>query len=158
MANFPFFRFSYPNYYYHYYGNYNNANSKNSQLNLQKNSKTLALDRETSNKNNVQKNDVSGINTRNINNYYDDEDKNNQCCNQERTVKYKKTSSKYHSLGPIHFNNPFLQENLEEPIIEILGIELYLDDIIILGLLFFLYKEEVQDEMLFLVLILLLLT
>ncbi len=47
---------------------------------------------------------------------------------------------------------------MEEPIFEILGIELYLDDIIILGLLFFLYQEGVQDEMLFIALILLLLS
>lgn len=70
----------------------------------------------------------------------------------------KNKSSKYNSFGPIRFANPFLENNSNEPILEILGIELYLDDIIILGLLFFLYKEDVQDEILFLSLILLLLT
>lgn len=48
--------------------------------------------------------------------------------------------------------------NTEKPIIEILGIQLYQDDLIILGLLFFLYKEEVKDESLFISLILLLLS
>ena len=48
--------------------------------------------------------------------------------------------------------------DLEQPIIEILGIKLYQDDLIILGLLFFLYKEEVKDESLFVSLILLLLS
>ena len=70
----------------------------------------------------------------------------------------QKKSSKYNNFGPIHFASPFSLTNLEEPVLEISGIELYLDDIIILGLLFFLYKEDVQDEMLFLSLILLLLT
>ena len=70
----------------------------------------------------------------------------------------KKKSSKYNSFGPIRFANPFFENDLNEPIVEILGIQLYLDDIIILGLLFFLYKEDVHDEMLFLALVLLLLT
>ena len=48
--------------------------------------------------------------------------------------------------------------DLEQPIIEVLGIKLYQDDLIILGLLFFLYKEEVKDESLFISLILLLLS
>lgn len=66
-------------------------------------------------------------------------------------------SSRYYSFGPINFKNPFFSD-IENPIFEILGIELYLDDIIILGLLFFLYQEGVQDEMLFISLILLLLS
>ena len=65
-------------------------------------------------------------------------------------------SSRSYSFGPINFKNPFFND-IEEPIFEILGIQLYLDDIIILGLLFFLYQEGVQDEMLFIALILLLL-
>ena len=70
----------------------------------------------------------------------------------------KKKSSKYNSFGPIRFANPLFENDLNDPIVEILGIQLYLDDIIILGLLFFLYKEDVHDEMLFLTLVLLLLT
>lgn len=66
-------------------------------------------------------------------------------------------SSRLYSFGPVHFKNP-LFNNIEEPIFEILGIQLYLDDIIILGLLFFLYQEGVQDEMLYIALILLLLS
>ncbi len=66
-------------------------------------------------------------------------------------------SSDFYTFGPIRFKNPFFN-NIEEPIFEILGIELYLDDIIILGLLFFLYQEGVQDEMLFISLILLLIS
>lgn len=66
-------------------------------------------------------------------------------------------SSRSYNFGPIQFKNPFFSD-IEEPIFEILGIQLYLDDIIILGLLFFLYQEGVQDEMLFISLILLLLS
>lgn len=66
-------------------------------------------------------------------------------------------SSRYYSFGPIYFKNPFFND-VEEPIFEILGIQLFLDDIIILGLLFFLYQEGVQDEMLYIALILLLLS
>ena len=50
------------------------------------------------------------------------------------------------------------KSDLEQPIFEILGISIYLDDLIILGLLFFLYTENVQDEILFITLILLLLS
>ncbi len=77
---------------------------------------------------------------------------------QEENIENKKRSSKYNSFGPIHFTNPFFHTNLEDPVLEILGVQLYLDDLIIIGLLFFLYKEGVQDQMLFLSLILLLLT
>lgn len=66
-------------------------------------------------------------------------------------------SSRYNSFGPFRFQNP-LDFNKNYAIIEILGIRLYLDDIIILGILFFLYKEGVRDDMLFLILILLLLS
>lgn len=42
--------------------------------------------------------------------------------------------------------------------LELLGLKLYYDDILILSLLFFLYKEEVKDEGLFLSLVLLLIS
>lgn len=44
----------------------------------------------------------------------------------------------------------------EQAIFEIFGIKLYLDDIIILGVLFFLYQQNVKDEMLYIILFLLL--
>ena len=73
------------------------------------------------------------------------------------TNELKNKSSRYSSFGPIAFQNPFELDNTQ-PVLEILGISLYLDDLIILGLLFFLYKEGVKDDMLFLSLILLLLS
>ena len=45
-----------------------------------------------------------------------------------------------------------------EQFLEILGIKLYSDDILLLSLIFFLYKEGVQDEYLFIALIMLLLS
>lgn len=46
--------------------------------------------------------------------------------------------------------------NSEQSIFEIFGIKLYLDDLIILGILFFLYQQNVKDEMLYVILFLLL--
>ena len=74
-----------------------------------------------------------------------------------RTENKENKSSRYSGFGPIHFQNPFDMDS-DEPIIEIVGISLYLDDIIILGLLFFLYQEGVKDYTLFLALIMLLLS
>ncbi len=44
------------------------------------------------------------------------------------------------------------------PIFDIFGIKLYFDDILLIVLIYFLYKEEVKDESLFVTLILLLLS
>lgn len=52
--------------------------------------------------------------------------------------------------------NPKSSSHSEQPIFEIFGIKLYMDDLIIIGLLFFLYQQNVQDEMLYIILILLL--
>lgn len=69
----------------------------------------------------------------------------------------KRISPKRNSFANLNFSNLF-SSNLEEPILEILGIKLYFDDILIIGLLFFLYNEGVKDEFLFISLILLLLS
>ena len=42
--------------------------------------------------------------------------------------------------------------------LDVFGIKLYFDDVLILSLLFFLYKEEVKDDGLFLALVLLLIS
>ena len=55
----------------------------------------------------------------------------------------------------LNFENIF-SNNSDEPVFEIMGIKLYLDDLLILGLLFILYTEGVKDELLFLALVLLL--
>lgn len=90
------------------------------------------------------------------NDYIDNINENDTSKNNELSSRQNK-SSRYNDFGPIHFQNPFSMDN-DEPIIEILGISLYLDDIIILALLFFLYQEGVKDYMLYLALIMLLLS
>ena len=68
---------------------------------------------------------------------------------------HEKKSSKYYNVGPIFINTNGFSDK-EQPVLEISGRKLYLDDLIILSLLFFLYKEDVKDDMLFILLILLL--
>ncbi len=46
----------------------------------------------------------------------------------------------------------------DKPLFEILGIKLYFDDVLLICLIFFLYNEGVQDQYLFITLILLLLS
>lgn len=129
MASFPFPRFYRPNYFPTYRNNYG----------LQSTSFPL---------NNINTTDDSIK-----------EDLNNNLNNNEKKETRIANNGHSRSFGPIRFNfdDPF-NINKEEPIIEILGISLYLDDLIIIGLLFFLYQEGVKDESLFFTLILLLLT
>ena len=75
----------------------------------------------------------------------------------DRKKEKEKKSSKYNSIGPILINTDGFS-NKEEPLIEFSGLKLYSDDLIILCLLFFLYKEDVKDDMLFILLILLLIS
>ena len=50
------------------------------------------------------------------------------------------------------------KEETDEPMFEILGIKLYFDDILIIALIFFLYTEGIEDNFLFISLILILLS
>ena len=59
------------------------------------------------------------------------------------------------SIGPLSFNPNGITDN-KEPIFELFGINIFMDDIIIVGILIFLYKQEVKDESLYLILIMLL--
>lgn len=118
------------NHYYRYYNPYSSANFKNSS----ETSKHYPIEDKAS--------------------FSDDS---HEETTTENTSTKEEKSSRYYSFGPINFKNPIFSD-IEEPIFEILGIKLYLDDIIILGLLFFLYQEGVQDEMLFISLILLLIS
>ena len=139
MATFPFTPFSYNNYYNHFYPHYyNKRNHQNiSNINNQ-NIKENKIDTNQE-KYQIQENEYKNKDT---------EDKNIE--NQQRSTKYNSFAN---------FNiSALLESDLNTPIIEILGIKLYLDDLIIIGLLFFLYKEDVQDEILFGILLLLLLS
>lgn len=50
-----------------------------------------------------------------------------------------------------------LHEEKEEALFEIFGLKIYFDDLLLVCIIFFLYQEGIQDEYLFLALILLLL-
>ena len=131
MVHFPFRPFPPWRYYpqYTYYGRINPIST------LQKNKNNLL---------NLQ--DSSGISS---NNNFDNSNSSNNRTQKNRPQKYNFAHINLESL----FNS-----DLEHPIVEFLGIKLYLDDLIILGLLFFLYKEDVHDEILFSILLLLLLS
>ena len=151
MPIFPFFQSPYINRYYprYNYNNYNNYNNHDTYNNL---------DTHNNHNNCYMKNHVCNLNNDNTekgNTSPSNKPETNSHSSNEQTQKNK--SPRYSGFGPIHFQNPFDLDS-EQPVLEILGISLYLDDLIILGLLFFLYKEQVQDEMLFISLILLLLT
>lgn len=144
MVNFPFFRLPYNNY-YRYYNPYiarNNA-SNNNYINNSNNVNDNNYDKSKSNVDNVKIEETVSLEPQ----------------FRGKLEKNKKTS-RYKSFGPISFKNPFsdLDFDPEEPVLQILGLNLYLDDIIIIGLLFLLYEEGVKDDMLFLSLILLLLS
>lgn len=52
----------------------------------------------------------------------------------------------------------FIKDPKDVVWLDLFGIKLYFDDVLILSLLFFLYKEEVKDEGLFLALVMLLIS
>lgn len=84
----------------------------------------------------------------------------------QENIKEKKSDTTKNNIKRSSKNNyvfnvdisSLLDMNLNSPIIEILDIKLYLDDLIIICILFFLYKEGVKDEILFITLLLLLLS
>ena len=131
MPVFPFSPF-YRNYYNYYYPHYYKSNE-----------------------------DIRNVENSLTNNTINPDDILNNLGNEENNSKdkrkYEKKSSNYNSFANINLS-ALLESDLNSPIIEILGIKLYLDDLIIISLLFFLYKENVQDEILFGILLLLLLS
>lgn len=137
MIRFPFLGYSSP---YHYYSPYYRTSYKNQASMYQTSSN---------------QNKVSQLNHMNT--------KESLPCENENSSLIKETISEYETRKIPSKNNPisFHFEGFSDPnqvILEVLGIKLYLDDIIILGLLFILYQEDVKDEMLFISLILLLLS
>lgn len=98
--------------------------------------------------------DKSKVLNNNSSNYTEIRKNGDASCQNKENI-HEKKSSKYYHIGPIFINtNGF--SNKEEPVLEISDRKLYLDDFIILSLLFFLYKEDVKDDTLFILLILLL--
>ena len=136
MPNFPFFRNPFINYryYYPYYSNRHNQMNTN-------------IDNSVTNKNSCQKDSPKKNDTH----------KNNESHFNSKNSDKKSSSSKYNQIGPILLNFSGFND-IEQPLLEIMGLKLYLDDIIIIGILFFLYNEGVKDDILFISLILLLLS
>ena len=53
-------------------------------------------------------------------------------------------------------NSRKISDTTEQAIFEIFGIKLYLDDLIIIGVMYFLYQQNIHDEILYLILFMLL--
>ena len=136
MFNFRFPHFGYFNPYTRIPFNYNNMNYK---FNSDYKNKSNNTSSNTNIQNNINKN--SSITNHNSNTA----NKNNLLNIIPRNI------------GPISINIEGL-EDMNKPLFDFLGIKLYLDDIIIICILIFLYQQKVQDESLYLILILLLLS
>ena len=76
---------------------------------------------------------------------------------QEEPIKVEEQGEKKETIGHTKQNEK-LGTNRDTPIFEIFGIKLYFDDILLIALIFFLYNEGVEDNFLFISLILLLLS
>ena len=79
----------------------------------------------------------------------------NNIQSQDNSIHKKNTFFK--SIGPLKFNFNSIGD-INYPILDFLGIQLFLDDLIIIGLLLFLYQEKVNDEILYIILFMLLLS
>ena len=80
---------------------------------------------------------------------------NNQLINQEENEEKEKNSITNSKTISNTINSRSCSSS-EQALFEIFGIKLYLDDLIIIGLLFFLYQQNVNDELLYMILFLLL--
>lgn len=142
INNFPFFRLPFYPYSRNYPGNlYYKTNPNTENIN------TPNISEPTKHTENVNMLNVSQSTK------HSETDKNGD----RNRYKKEKKSSKYSSIGPILINTDGFS-NKEEPILEFSGLKLYLDDLIILSILYFLYKEDVKDDILFILLILLLIS
>ena len=83
-----------------------------------------------------------------------DSSTNNKLQNKEEKKEEKDSITNYNKIS--NTINSRLYSDPDQAIFEIFGIKLYLDDLIIIGLLFFLYQQNVNDEMLYIILFLLL--
>lgn len=97
---------------------------------------------------------------RDYKNQYNSNNNSGDYKNQNGKNKKEENDSKKAKTGFSFLDNFLHQDdrNDDEKYFEILGLKLYNDDILLLCLLFFLYKEEVKDPYLFIALILLLLS
>lgn len=137
--NFPYF---YNNYRYPKYSS--RPNSPNLHYNNNNNIQNNTINNNTNNNNNdinINKNKVNQKND-NINN----------------NANYSRTNKKTEQKNAEDSETLRSSTESSEYFFEIFGLKIHFDDILIICILFFLYKEEVHDEELFLCLILLLIS
>lgn len=96
------------------------------------------------------------------NRHSESEEEKRSCTSKNRITQNSNTISSLFSflptsIGPLSFH-PEALNDIEEPLFEMFGISLYLDDIIIICILIFLYQEDVKDDMLYISLFLLLIS
>lgn len=165
--NYPFFSFPhfrrYTNYYPVQYPYVNNQNmssviqpSYSSNLNFtRKNNINSLKDLSISNTGQKSKNSYG---PNNVNSNFNSNAKFNE--DTTKNVKKERVSFKKAPSGFSFLNNIFHQEDRsdDEEYFDLFGLKLYNDDILLIGLIFFLYKEDVKDQYLFFALILLLLS
>ncbi len=137
MYNFPFFPHFYPRPYYSYPQNANARPTQRSQN--YKDEFYQDVNNRKSDNNSHHKNTKSSFHNNVMKTVSDSKNKN-----------YKEYNKEFSKISK--------NDDYDNEIIEILGIKLHQDDIILICLIFFLYQEGVKDEFLFIALILLLLT
>ena len=152
MPNFRFPRFGYFYPYHRTPFNYSNNIRPNNHLN-----KANVNSNNNSNQafNNINGNfGITNSNLNNNSNTIKNSSITNDNCNTANKNGFLNFIPK--NIGPISINVEGL-EDMNKPLFDFLGIQLYLDDIIIICILIFLYQQKVQDESLYLILLLLLL-
>ena len=168
---FPFFR-AYQHPYYNKFGQSMTyiSNNKNSSKNLNNNNNINNNFNKINNYNQSnfphKQNYSSNSNIKNLE-YENNKNCENNFHNEKNSIT-NKNSNTISSLLPFNISN-FIPRNLgplniningfmdsDECVFELFGIKLFLDDIIIICILFFLYQENVKDEMLYIILIMLL--
>ncbi len=161
INNFPFFRGPFYRYPRYYSNNWSHTPYNNIVLNSNpdfrndcfNNSKNLTSSQ-------VESDNLTASNTRNsIDKEISSDRKKENFSNNKRNnfANQKEKSSKYFPLGPILINTDgFFDKN--EPVFNLSGLKIYLDDIIIVSLIYILYKEDVKDDVLFISLLLLLIS
>lgn len=115
----------------------------NNQLNISNTSNVSKISNVSNTSNNYNTSDV--LYNSNFSNFSDNSDNSDN----------SNTSRATNSYTPSHFPTFF---NTNEVIFELFGIKIFFDDILIICILFFLYEEGIQDEFLFISLVLLLLS
>ena len=174
IYNYPFFSFPnlrrFPSYYSPYYSNSQFSNTN----------KAVSINTTPSNFNNTLANRNNYVNTNHSNftsntarsapapsHFMNQANYQNRRMNgQIKQESHKKETKKEENhtkknISGFHFLDNFLNQEdrgEDEKCFELFGLKLYHDDLLLIGLIFFLYQEDVKDQYLFIALILLLLS